>query len=98
MINTYTLEVYKKGNKPCVVVTIKHIMRSGVFFFNNIDEAIEYVKKAKEELGLYAKLEYNSNGVTDESYANLIKMVLSCDNIHISKDGKTYYEEKQGEK
>ena len=93
MLNTYTLEAYKKQNNPCFVVTIKHIMKAGVFFFNNMYEASNFIKEAKEELNVYAKLEYNNNGVTDGKYANLIKTVLSCDNIHIGKNGTTYYKE-----
>ena len=94
MLNTYTLEVYRKQEKPCFVVTIKHIMKAGVYFFNTLNEANKYISDTKKELEIYAPLSYNNKGVNDDKYINIIKMVLSCKNIHIGKDGKTYYNEK----
>ena len=80
MLNSYTLEVYSKQNKPCFVITINHIMRAGVYFFNSLIEAKEYIANAKKELGLYAELSYDNEGCTDSSYINVIKTVLSCEN------------------
>ena len=90
MLNSYTLETYKKENKPCFVVTVKHVMRAGVYFFNNLGKAKNFIESLKNELNPYAKLIYNSNGCTDTKYIELIKMVLSDSNIKIGKNGKTY--------
>lgn len=90
MLNTYTLEVYKKQNKPAFVVTIEHIMRAGVYFFKSLEEANNFINEAKKELEIYTPLKYNENGV-DDKYINIIKIVLSCENICIGENGKTYY-------
>lgn len=90
-MNSYTLEVYSKQDKPCFVVTIKHIIRAGVYFFNSMIDAREFIAKAKKELNLYAELSYDNEGCTDIDYINVIKIVLSCENIKIGENGKTYY-------
>ena len=91
MMNSYTLEAYSKQNKPCFVVTIQHIMLAGVYFFNSMIEAREFIANAKNELSLYAPLVYDNEGCTDTNYINVIKVVLSCENIQIGENGKTYY-------
>lgn len=91
MMNSYTLEVYSKQDKPCFVVTIKHIIRAGVYFFDSMINAKEFITNAKKELSLYADLSYDNEGCTDINYINVIKTVLSCENIQISENGKTYY-------
>ena len=88
-INTYTLEANKKAGKPCFIVTITHIMRAGVYFFNTMQEAKIFIENAKKELNIYAELKYNS-GNYDKSYKDLINMVLSNNNICIGENGKTY--------
>lgn len=93
MQNIYTLEVYKKQGKPCFVVTIKHIMLSGVYFFNTLQEANQHINDKKNVLEPFGILHYDENGNADAGYANVIKTVLSCENIHIGKDGYTYYQE-----
>ena len=93
MKNIYTLEVYKKQNKPCFVVTIKHVMLSGVYFFNTLPEANEHIHQYKKSLSVFGELHYDMDGNKDTGYANVIKTVLSCANIHIGENGKTYYKE-----
>ena len=93
MKNIYTLEVYKKQNRPCFVVTIKHVVLSGVYFFNTLEEANQHINQYKKSLALYGDLHYSMDGNMDDGYANIIKMVLSCKNIHIGENGKTYYME-----
>lgn len=92
-MNKYTLEVYKKGKNPCYVVTIRHIMLAGVYFFNSLKKANEFVHNAKNELAIFGELTYNENGNTDEGFAKVIHMVLSCDNLKIGENGKTFYSE-----
>lgn len=92
MKNIYTLEVYKKQGKPCFVVTVKHTMLSGVYFFNTLQEANEHISNKKKALEPFGVLHYDENGNTDAGYANIIKTVLSSENIHIGKDGYTYYQ------
>lgn len=90
MLNSYTLEVYKKQNKPCFVTTINHIMRAGVYFFKTLEDANNFINEVKKELEVYAPLSYNENGCDNESYTNIIKMVIFDENIKIGKNGKTY--------
>lgn len=91
MMNSYTLEVYAKQHKPCFVVTIKHIMLAGVYFFNTLQEANNYIKEAKNTLKMYAPLNYNADGITaNDDYMNIIKTVLHDDNICIDENGRTY--------
>ena len=94
MQNIYTLEVYKKQEKPCFVVTIQHCMLSGVYFFNTLEEANEHINYKKAVLEPFATLYYDENGNKDDGYANVIKLVLSCENIQIGENGGTYYKEK----
>lgn len=89
MLNTYTLEVYKKDNKPCFVITIEHIMRAGVYFFNSLKDANNFINEEKKGLEVYAPLEYNENGVTDKNYMYVIKTVLNDENICIGENGRT---------
>ena len=91
MLNSYTLEVYEKANKPCYVVTILHTMRAGVFFFNSLIEAKEFIAEAKKELKKYAELVYNCEGVTNINAIKLIKTVLTDNNYIIGENGRTYY-------
>lgn len=96
MLNSYTLEVYRKQDKPCFVVTIKHVMCAGVFFFNSLKDANEFIANEKASLDLFGELRYNENGCTGDYYNDcigVIKTVLSCDNIHIGENGRTYYKE-----
>ena len=92
-MNKYTLEVYKKGENPCFVVTIKHIMRAGVYFFNSLKEANEFVHNAKNELSIFGELRYDENGNTDKGFATVISMVLSCENLKIGENGRTFCSE-----
>ena len=92
-MNKYTLEVYKKGENPCFVVTIRHTMRAGVYFFNSLKEANEFIHNAKNELSIFGELTYNENGNTDEGFATVIAMVLSNDNFKIGENGRTFYSE-----
>ena len=92
-MNKYTLEVYKKGKNPCFVVTIMHIMRAGVYFFNSLKEANEFIHNAKNELSAFGELTYNENGNTCESFTTVIAMVLSNDNFKIGENGRTFYSE-----
>lgn len=93
MKNFYTLEVYKKQKNPCFVVTIHHVMLSGVYFFNTLKEANKHIAEKKKTLEAFGELHYNMDGNTDAGYANVIKTVLSCENIHIGENGGTYYQE-----
>lgn len=90
MLNAYTLEVYKKQNQPCVVVTINHIMLSGVYFFRSVKDANAFVANKKEVLGVFAPLSYNPNGVTEKGAMNVIQTVLNDDNICIAENGRTF--------
>ena len=92
-MNKYTLEVYKKGKNPCFVVTIMHIMRSGVYFFNSLKEANEFIHNAKNELSAFGELTYNENGNESANFATVIAMVLSNDNFKIGENGRTFYSE-----
>lgn len=93
MKNFYTLEVYKKQGSPCFVVTIHHVMLSGVYFFNTLQEANAHIRYKKSVLYPFGELHYNENGNQDEGYANIIKTVLSCNNIRIGENGCTFYQE-----
>ena len=92
-MNKYTLEVYKKGENPCFVVTIRHIMRAGVYFFNSLKESNEFIHNAKNELSVFGELTYNENSNIDEGFATVIAMVLSNDNFKIGENGRTFYSE-----
>lgn len=90
MMNTYTLEVYNKENKPLFVVTIKSPFLAGVYFFNSMKEANEFVNTKKASLNTYGcTLKYNCEGVTDE-FINTIKEVVENDDIAIGANGRTY--------
>ena len=89
-MNYYTLAVYRKQNKPCVVVTIHHIMRAGVYFFKTMKEANDYVKQSKKELEFFGELYYNENGENDNNFISVINTVLACDNIDIGENGRTF--------
>ena len=91
MTNFYTLEVCKKQNKPCFVVTIHHVMHSGVFFFNTLENANDFIAREKRYLEKWGYLEYNENGCTDSNIIKLIQNVLNDDNICICVNGRTYY-------
>ena len=92
-MNFYTLTVYYKQNRPCFVVTIHHIVRAGVMFFETVQEADDYINRTKKELELFGELRYNENGENDNNYLNVIKTVLSCENIHIGENGHTFFAE-----
>lgn len=91
MMNYYTLEVYKKQNQPIFVITIKHELLAGVYFFETLENANTFINETKKSIEYFTPLYYNENGTTDENYIKVIKLVLSCDNIKIGKNGKTYY-------
>ena len=93
MLNTYTLEVYKKQKNPCFVVTVNHVMLSGVYFFNSLKDANEFVHNTQKELERFGELHYNMDGVTDKRILDLIKTVISCENYHIGENGKTYWKD-----
>lgn len=90
MINYYTLEVYKKQNKPIYVITIKHELLSGVYFFKTLEKANAFIQETKKSIEYFTPLHYNENGVDEENYIKVIKAVLSCDNIKIGENGRTY--------
>ena len=90
MLNTYTLEVYKKQNQPCVVVNITHTMLTGVYFFRSVKDANAFIANKKEVLGVFAPLTYDPNGVTEKGAMNVIQTVLNDDNICIAENGKTF--------
>ena len=90
MLNSYTLEVYKKQNKPCFVITLNHIMRAGIYFFNSLPEANAFIVAMKNDLLSYAELKYNQNGVTDKKTIEAIKTVLHDNDLCIGENGKTY--------
>lgn len=94
MMNFYTLEVYAKQRKPCFVVTICCELYAGVMFFNTLEKAKEYIKSQKIEFFDFGyDLQYNPEGNTDEGFANIIKIVLSCETIKIGENGRTYFED-----
>ena len=89
MLNSYTLEVCAKAGKPCIVVSIYHVMLHGVYFFKTMQEANSFVECQKIRLNPFVFLTYNSNS-PDENSLKLIKEVLNNDNIVIGENGKTY--------
>ena len=91
MKNIYTIELYKKQNKPCYVVTIQHCMLSGVYFFNTLEDANTHIDNKKKVLEPFGTLHYDEDGNKNAGYANVIKTVLSCKNIHIGENGQTVY-------
>lgn len=90
MMNYYTLEVYKKQNKPCFVVTIQHIMKAGIYFFKSLPEVNKFIAEIKNDLLPYAELKYNAEGINDKKIFDAINYVLNNDDIIIAENGKTY--------
>lgn len=93
MLNTYTLEVHKKNNAPVFIVNINHIALAGIYFFNNMKSARDFIEKKKTLLSEYAPLKYCSDNIKDNSYLELIKTFLNDNNYHIGENGYTYYKE-----
>lgn len=89
-INTYTLETYKKQNKPVFIVAINHVMKAGVYVFKSANEAMLFVYKQKAELEPFYPLNYSVD-FADGNYAELIKAIIENDDICIGENGKTYY-------
>lgn len=92
MNSTYTLEVYSKEHKPLFVATIKSSVLVGVYFFNTLKEANEFIDKKKRYFSEYWGIEmrYDCEGVTDKNFANVIKEVVENDDIAIGSEGRTY--------
>ena len=89
MMNSYTLEVCKRAGKPCIVVTIKHYLLAGIYFFKSMPEAKHFIECQKIRLNPFGQLVYNPT-LTDRNYIKLILEVLNNDNIVIGENGKTY--------
>lgn len=91
MNSTYTLEVYSKEHKPLFVATISSPILVGVYFFNSLKEANDYINKEKARLDCYGyTLKYDCEGVTDEKFISVILEVVNNDDIAIGSDGRTY--------
>lgn len=90
LLNSYSLEVYKKNGKPLFVVGITHIMLAGVYFFNTLAEAKKFIEEKKISLEKYAKLAYNEHPETYYRYVGLVDEVINDENIKIGKNGNTY--------
>ena len=89
-MNSYALEVYAKNRKPAFVVTLKHQMLSGVYFFKTMHEAQTFINEQKVILEQFAPIQYDGENEIDECYTNVIKMVLFDENIQIGEHGKTF--------
>lgn len=91
MMSTYTLEVYSKEHKPLFVATINCQILVGVYFFNSLKEANEYINAEKARLEVYGyTLKYDCEGITDEKFANVVREVVENDDIAIGANGRTY--------
>ena len=92
MINSkYTLEVCVKSGNPVFVATIKCPILVGVYFFNSLKEANDYIKKENARLECHGyTLKYDCDGVTDEKFITVIMEVLNNDDIAIGSNGRTY--------
>lgn len=90
-MNSYALEVYTKNRKPVFIVTIKHEMLSGVYFFKTMPEAQRFINERTTILNqFFAPIQYDDKNEIDECYINVIKMVLFDENIYIGENGNTY--------
>jgi hypothetical protein len=93
MINFYTLEVRKKADKPCYIVTINHFVTSGVYFFNTLNEANVFVREQQRSLEVFGGLRYNMNSDYNKDFDYVIQRVIHDNNFYIGENGKTYYKE-----
>lgn len=92
MISKYTLEVYKKENKPVFVVTISCPILACIKFFHTLKEANDYTDAEYNRLCDFGyKLRYDMDGVTDEKILKAINEVITNENFIIGENGNTYY-------